>query len=333
MLTKTTPAPVRRVSLGALLKWREDQERDERGRWTSGGGGGGSAASERSIPASRFPRSAPGVLDERGVAVETRFAEKLAADPEAAMAEYSKLTNRKGENETAGGKILNTDLVRELSPDYRNDRAHLSPAVHEPASEFTKMMYAKKLAEPPVSNTVMFTAGGAGAGKSSGIKDVPTLQGMQDMADVIYDTNMNKFNSAKEKIDQALASGRDVQIAYVARDPVEALVQGALPRAMGSAGGRTVPLSEHVKTHVGAARTMEQIADHYRNDPRVQIHYIDNRNGRGGARLADESLTRQLDFTNLEARLQTALKEEYDAGRISTAVYEGTRGSNSRPHG
>ena len=37
------------------------------------------------------------------------------------------------------------------------------------------------------------------------------------------------------------------------RDPVESLTHGALPRAMGSGGGRTVPLVEHIRTHVGAA--------------------------------------------------------------------------------
>lgn len=312
----------RRTQLARLLKYNEDQPRDANGRW---GSGSTTNKSDR-ISASRIPRAEPGALTVKQRAVETKFAKQIAASPKDAEALYAKLAD------TAGGKILNTDTVRELSAEYRNDRSSLSPAVHEPASHFTKMMYANRLAEAPVSNTVMFTSGGAGAGKSSGIKGVPAAQAMQDRADVVYDTNMNKFSSAKEKIDQALATGRDVQIAYVARDPVEALTHGALPRAMGSGGGRTVPLSEHIKTHVGAATTIKQIAEHYADNPNVQIHYIDNTKGKGGATLSDKTLPDKLNFENLSERLHSALKAEHEAGRISTRVYEGTKGQTDTPH-
>lgn len=311
-----------KVDLSQLFKYSDAQPRDDAGRWTDGSGAGGQMGGQGRVDAGRFPRAEPGSLTPRQVGVESRFASQLSQSIPAAERDYA---NLKG---TAGGKILNTDLVRELSPDYRNDRSSLSPAVHEPASEFTKMMYANRLAEPAVTGTVLFTAGGAGSGKSSGIKDVPEMAAIQSAADVIYDTNMNRFGSAKQKIDQALASGRDVQIAYVARDPVESLVLGALPRAMGSSGGRTVPLVEHIATHVGAADTIQQLATHYADNPKVQIHYIDNTHGRGGAVISDASLPKQLNMANLQDRLQTALKGEYDAGRISTRVYEGTKGSD-----
>src|SRR6185503_17559787 len=73
-------------------------------------------------------------------AVEARFAKQLEADVPAAIEEYAKLPG------ADNGKILNTDLARELSPDYRADRTR-SAAVHEPASWLVKEMYAQKLAE------------------------------------------------------------------------------------------------------------------------------------------------------------------------------------------
>src|SRR3546814_4228496 len=70
--------------------------------------------------------------------------------------------------------------------------------------------------------------------------------------EITYDTNMNTLSSAVDKVEQALAAGRDVRIAYVYRDPVEALTGGAIPRAERQAvkfgSGRTVPLAEHAKT-------------------------------------------------------------------------------------
>ena len=82
------------------------------------------------------------------------------------MAEYNALPDAQG------GKVLNIDTARELSPDYatsRESRALLSPAVHEPASFFIKQLYADRLAEMPPDSTVMFTSGGTGVGKSTAI--------------------------------------------------------------------------------------------------------------------------------------------------------------------
>src|SRR3546814_16609272 len=85
---------------------------------------------------------------------------------------------------------------------------------------------------------------------------------------------MNTLSSAVDKVEQALAAGRDVRIAYVYRDPVEALTGGAIPRAERQAvkfgSGRTVPLAEHAKTHIGVRPVMAALAARYADDPRVE---------------------------------------------------------------
>ena len=63
--------------------------------------------------------------------VAMRFLQQIMDDPEAAIAQYAKI------GETNGGKIINTDLVRELSPDYLADRT-LAFNVHQPASAFVR---------------------------------------------------------------------------------------------------------------------------------------------------------------------------------------------------
>lgn len=256
-------------------------------------------------------------------AIENRLVEKLMADYDAAAAEYATRPD------SMGGKVLNTDIARELSPDYLADRTR-SAAVHEPASWFIKQLYADKLSQVRPGDDVVFTSGGTGAGKTTAIESVPAAKAMSDSARIVYDTNMNSLKSAVQKIQQALDAGAEVHVLHVQRDPVEALVQGALPRAMRQARefgtGRTVPLTEHARTHRGAAEVIQQLAERYKDDPRVHITVIDNTRGKGGARLADLGFVRGFDYNGLEGKLYEALKQEHDAGRISEDVFRATEG-------
>lgn len=256
-------------------------------------------------------------------AIENRFAEKLARDPEAAVAEYAALPD------SMGGRVLNTDVARELSPDYLADRTK-SVAVHEPASWFIKQLYAQKLADIQPGEAVTFTSGGTGAGKTTAIEQVPTAALLAERSAIVYDTNMNSIGSAVAKIEQALAAGADVNILHVQRDPIEALTVGALPRAMRQAAkfgtGRTVPLVEHARTHRGAAEVIQQLADRYKDDPRVSVQVIDNTRGKGAAAASNLGFVRGFDYNGLEGKLNEALKREFEAGRISEDVFRATEG-------
>lgn len=274
------------------------------------------------VLAADVPRSTDPLTPEQR-AIETRFAEQIATDYAAAVERYN------AREDAQGGKVLNTDVAREVSDDYLRDRTQAA-AVHEPASWLIKRLYEQKLADPPKPGeypVVTFTAGGTGAGKTSGIKVVPDAKLLTDRAQIVYDTNMNTLGSAVKKIDQALEAGKIVRIIYVWRDPVDALVNGALPRAMRQAAefgsGRTVPIVEHIKTHVGARQVIAQIAARYAGDSRVSVMVIDNSRGAGKAaksRLADIP---DLQYDDVEPKVLAALEAEREAGRISDSVYRG----------
>jgi hypothetical protein len=232
--------------------------------------------------------------------------------------------------ESDQGRTLNTDVARELSPAYRADRTK-SADVHEPSSEFVKRLYADKLAAPTPKGqepTVIFTAGGTGAGKTTGMNLVKQIDPKAAKAEIVYDTNMNKFESADKKIQQALKAGRKVNIIYTHRDPVEALVNGALKRAsrmeaeMGT--GRTVPLSEHAKTHLGARQVVEQLAAKYGKNPKVTIRAIDNSRGEGKAVVSKIDKLPKLDENQVRKGLKDALERARKSGAISEAIYRGT---------
>lgn len=264
-------------------------------------------------------KAAPIQLDAIGQALENRR-----------LTEFSKLLDEyKTFGEAKGGKIINTDVARELSPEYRANRT-LSANVHEPASQFTKQYYAEMLKQPPKENSfVLFTGGGTGAGKTSSLNAVPRIV---DQAEMVYDTNMNKLPSAVKKIDQALDSGRKVSIAYTFRDPVEALTEGALTRAMRMkkelGSGRTVPIEEHLKTHIGARKTIDELMKKYKDNKNVDFTLIDNSLGKDMARATDISRIPQLDEKVMKQRLRDALEEQYKAGKIDEDVYKGTLNGN-----
>lgn len=254
--------------------------------------------------------------------VTQRFADAIKNDPEGMRTAYAALP------ESQGGKVLNTDIARELSPDYNTSaetRSAHSANVHEPASDLVKAMYAEKLKEPPAegqANMVLFTAGGTGAGKSTAIEGIPEVAKLADSAQIIYDNNFNNLASSQNKVEQALAAGKDVHIAYVYRDPTDALVNGALPRAMKT--GRTVPLQAHAETHLGAFETVGKLQALYKDNPRVTFDVIDNSLGRGNAQLSSMEQLAGKRYNVPEEELRNALIAEHEAGRISDAVRAGT---------
>jgi hypothetical protein len=235
------------------------------------------------------------------------FEGRLAANPDALVKEYEKRF----------GNVVNTDAARELSPEYsasNESRAALASTVHEPASALAKLVYERKLARPPRKDkTVTFTGGGTGAGK--------TTAAIADAAshDIVFDTNLNSVESSVAKIEQALKSGRNVAIRYVYRDPVASL-HGALHRAHRM--GRTVPLVEHVKTHVGSNAAIRKIAKRYANDPRVKISVIDN-TVKGASREISLADLPNLVHTEVSHATRKALEAENAAGRVTADVYRG----------
>lgn len=270
-----------------------------------------------------------GVLPDGGL-VDTDPAgqalrERLVTDPDKLLRDYAAL------EDSDGGRVLNTDTARELSPEYLADRTR-SADVHEAASDTIKLLYEQKLAQPTpegFDSTVLFTAGGTGAGKTSGMKAMGDSIGRPE---IIYDTNMNTTSSAVDKIEQALAAGRDVDIVYVYRDPVDALVNGAIPRAQRQAerygSGRTVPLREHARTHAGVRPTIEAIAARYADDPRVKVTAIDNSLGKGKQKVVDLASLPRVEEDSLHGSLQDAL-DQARTGGLAEDLYRGFRGPGS----
>jgi hypothetical protein len=230
------------------------------------------------------------------------------------------------------GKVLNTDNIREFSEDYMGDKSLYSAAVHEPSSALTKKLYLDKLKEAPKAGedaSIYMTAGGSGAGKTSGISKSKAVQDLVKKSQMTYDSNMNKFNTTDEKIKLALDHGKDVVYIYTYRDPVEAFINGVVPRGRPKNGinERVVPIINHEDTHNGSLETFKKIIQKYQNNPKVDIHFVDNSLGKGKQMFRDlDEIKNFKPSTGLQNKLKNIVEDLYAKGELTLSEYRGYLG-------
>jgi len=271
--------------------------------------------------------------------VEARFAVYLEARTDEAIARYVERY----------GKEINTDNVRELSSDYAPGgmdaedsvtvaaRTRWGDAVHEPASALTREIFRRALTKgsaPDRRKQVVFTAGGAGVGKTTSIRNVADLVHAVEAAEIVYDTILSSFRSSVERITQALDAGHMVSIIFVYRDPIDSFVGGMLPRA--KTIGRTLPLEIFLNSHMGAIESFPRIVEKYKDDHRVAIAVIDNSRGAGDGTVANlefvKNMARKYSREDLKAKLLRALEDAYEEGKkggkngISESIYRAIKG-------
>lgn len=249
-----------------------------------------------------------------------RLQAKIDADWQRAFDEYAQ------NPETKGGRLINTDEARELSPEYRNDKT-LAGEVHEASSKFTKQVYDKLLNEPVMEGArpiVRFTAGGAGSGKSTALKG----DKFPYEVDITYDTTLSKGASDAKKVEKALDTGRTAQIVHVYRDPVEAFENGVITRGKNlkdKPNGRIVPIKEVAKNHIGARDSINYMAERYGDDPRVSMYFYDNSRGRDkGDFVGSVNELPEFNYTpeQLESEFTSILDRKLSEGFIDQATYD-----------
>ena len=244
--------------------------------------------------------------------LNAKLEQKIFSDFDKAVEEYSGLPD------TRNGKLLDTDQARELSPEYRADRS-LAPKVHEAASAFTQRAFETRMAKAPDGGLVMFMAGGGGAGKSSAEH---LLASEMDRANTILDGTLSSYDKAARNVQLALDNNQSVIITYVYREPVEAMRNGVLTRAMKR--GRTVTIDAVVKGHAGSSKVVRRLQETFGSNPDFLIKVIDNSHGPDGAVVSTLDEVPVVKYEGLKEKLRNATDEEFKAGRISDVVHKST---------
>lgn len=245
------------------------------------------------------------------------FNRQIAADPEGMIDRYNAIPD------TEGGKVLDTDLFRELSPNYLADRT-IATDIHEAASALNKGLYERRLAETAgQQGTWVFTGGGPASGKSSG-----PAKAMRADADLIYDGSMANFDAMAKRIDSALDSGKNAKLLFIDRAP-ERAIGLAVGRAMGQSSkfgsGRTIPKDEFVRMHMESRETIKKLAERYKDFGNVDIAVIDNNGVQGQEFIKSIEDIPDLDYNESLKRVEEALEDMRSEGEgtISKNIYEG----------
>ena len=169
---------------------------------------------------------------------------------------------------------------------------------------------------------VVLSAGGNGSVKSTA---------MAGVAGIALDSTLSDFAVSRRNIDRALSHGRIVVIVFVWRDPIDAFIDGVVPRFRDV--GRPVTIPTHAATHAGAPRTLLAIAESYRD--KVATIVLENRTGEPPMLRHVEWLRAKpsIDEQSLKAKLGDELETEVASERLSREAAQRLRHSASSPYG
>ena len=205
-------------------------------------------------------------LSEDKVAVQQRSIERLKADPRGFVNRYR----------MDFGDHFNPDNAADLFPDYCSSPENLAKyrtAVAGAAGWVSDEAFKERLAEPD-EIPVLFTAGGTASGKS-------TIAGpAADAGLIVFDSTLSNTDLSKQRLQEALGSGRHVEVCYIYRDPGEAWSAGKT-RTEEEGAGRTLTTQVHASTHEGAAKTLEQLTRDFSNNPQVEFRFFENSTAHG----------------------------------------------------
>ena len=274
----------------------------------------------RTLPEPTNSKGYPGadVANLKGVKgdpIAETWNRQIASDPMGMLELYKK------HPETDGGKVHDTDVFRELNPNYLADRT-IATSVHEPSGALNNMFYEMKLAETQGQpGKWLFTGGGPASGKSSGLAGE-----MRKGADLVYDGSMATYDSVAPRIDAALASGKQVEVAFVLRDPEKAIRQ-AVDRAMKQkkefGSGRTIPINYYAGMHVDARQTLKRLNERYADNEAFRLTVTSNQGGLDDIRQGTLDEVVDLDYDTTVRKVSSVLDEMKKEGVIDEDIYQG----------
>lgn len=231
-----------------LIKYNPDQPRDPKGsptggQWTVGAGTSDAKPKVTDRIQGLSPEDA--IIQDRAIQHYEEHHKEL-------MLEYYK---------KFGNKVANADEARKLfTPDALGGVGYTgknAAAVHEAASALNKDVWRNNLKNPEPE--AWLYAGGPGSGKSTAIEK--TFPDLNTRAAAILDGTMSKLGSSAQRIKEAVDAGKNVKIAYVYREPLDAWENGVIARMLNNPkeGGRVVRMTDFVEITPGALKTAQAL--------------------------------------------------------------------------
>jgi hypothetical protein len=229
------------------------------------------------------------------------------------------------------GVVVGTDLARELFAEYTaslQSRLDFALAVQRSAAYVADAVYERILSGSVIGDALL-TAGGTGAGKTTAIRTSSQTKGLISEAAIVYDSNFNSLGSARAKVTLALEAGLRVIVIFVHRHPVEAYLQGVLPRALGE--GRTVSIEGHLRMHRDSLKTFLRCQRVFADNPQAAFLVLNNTGHEAEAFPSDIAYLKSVQYPKEELfhAIKEGLDHAYRQGQISEALYTASCGHAS----
>lgn len=189
-----------------------------------------------------------------------RLIKDLVKDPVRADQLYDRIP------ESAGGRVIGTDLARELLPEYRTRAGKIAftQITSHAAGTYAINRLRREIETRGQRRIFMMTAGGVATGKTSGVTDA-----MIEGSDLVYDGTLRDSAWAIETIQFAIVCGWGVEIQYLQR-PIALAARGALRRA--NEQGRWFPLRNLPLAHQDAQKGILAVARYFDGNPAVKVN-------------------------------------------------------------
>ena len=195
--------------------------------------------------------------------------EALLADKAKSDAAYDALP------ESKGGRVISTDLVRELDASYARWTVGQPPRDLAP-SWATAWVYAqgrfdRELGKLGKDDVVRFMAGGWAAGKTRVVKHMDSLG--RSAPKLTWDGTLGDRRWARAQVWAAIQRGCRVDILYVHRN-IELAMYGAVDRARSE--GRRVPIGRLAANHRAVQRSIRRLITDFREEDNVSFTFFHN---------------------------------------------------------
>jgi hypothetical protein len=241
-------------------------------------------------------------LDPWESGVEERFAQ-VVSQPDVDQ-NYDALPGSR----VGGVPVISADNAKLLLPEFSdpNTAPALNDAVQGPASAYFDERFNRELNKKSTGpNTVTFTSGGSGAGKTTAIP-AAGYGILFKKTDFVVDSNLASFDKAAKMIDAVLASGRGATIVYVHR-PIENAVEGIAKRF--DETGRSVPPRFVADNTIGAQEVIKRLRERYPDNKQVAFILLDNSGSPNDVRQIEWHEFESLRFVNKYGSVNKARKE------------------------
>ncbi len=211
------------------------------------------------------PQAAAQAVLNQGSVDRTKQIDEVFNGPDA-LERYAAIPN------SGGGRFLDTDLARTLDPVYSKDRegAILNQESTEKGAGMLMVKAYQERLKLPAKGPAQLLSGGSASGKTTYRTEYADQ--LTD-SDVVYDSTSANYDHAKERVEQALKSGRPVLLTYIYA-PFPKAVHGNAKRFKQT--GRLVTPDYLAYTHVKSLEVFLKLQEEYKDNDLVDFEAFDN---------------------------------------------------------